>query len=158
MKINTCWGWATWKRAWQYYNPDIDFHLSIWKTEQQKRKFDIEGHACYYLQLEQNKKGIIYSWAVKWYSSWLHAGGYSLCPKQSLVRNIGHDGTGVHSVSTDKFDMETAEYIEVKDIPLVENIPVRKSIDRFYKQVYHTIPFTLKMKKAIKSFITGKEA
>ncbi len=158
LKINTCWGWATWQRAWAHFNPDTGFHLGLWKTAEQKKKFDIEGHACYYLQLEQNLQGIINSWAVKWYSSWLHAGGFSLLPKKSLVRNIGNDGTGIHSLSTNKFDMELAEYIEVKDIPLKEHMAVRKSIDDFYRQLYHTIPLSLRIKKAVKSFLTGKEA
>ncbi|HRO41260.1 MAG TPA: glycosyltransferase [Flavipsychrobacter sp.] len=158
LKINTCWGWATWKRAWKFFNPDTKFHLDLWKTEEERRKFDIEGHACYYLQLEQNNQGIINSWAVKWYSSWLNADGYSLLPKKSLVRNIGNDGTGIHSLRTDKFDMELASSIEVKKLPVQENIAVRKSIDKFYKELYHTIPLPLRIKKAVKSFLTGKEA
>jgi len=23
--LASCWGWATWQRAWQYYNPDAKF-------------------------------------------------------------------------------------------------------------------------------------
>lgn len=158
LKINTCWGWATWKRAWKYFNPDTQFHLRRWHSPEDRHKFDIEGHACYYLQLEQNSQGIINSWAVKWYASWLDAGGYSLCPKKSLVRNIGNDGTGIHSLSTNKFDMELAEGLTVQKLPVIEHLAVRKSIDRFYKELYHTIPLSLKIKKTIKSFITGKPA
>lgn len=157
VNINTCWGWATWKRAWSYYNPDVDFHLANWNTEAKKKKFDIEGHAGYYHQLEQNKQGIIKSWAVKWYGSWLYADGYSLLPVKSLVRNIGNDGTGIHSLSTGRFDMELTEYAAVRPIALCENTAVRKSIDRFYQSLY-SLPFSLRMKKAIKSLITGKEA
>jgi len=158
LKINTCWGWATWRRAWEHFNPDTDFHLNLWKTKEQRKKFDIEGHACYYQQLEQNKQGIINSWAVKWYSSWLHAGGYSLLPKKSLVRNIGNDGTGIHSLKTDMFDMDLAASVEVKRQLIQENNRVRKSIDVFYKKLYHDVPLSLRIKKVLKSLLTGKES
>ena len=29
------------------------------------------------LQLQKNEEGRIYSWAVRWYASWLRAGGFS---------------------------------------------------------------------------------
>ncbi len=156
LKVYSCWGWATWERAWKHFNPDIDFHLAQWNTPEKIDRLNLEGHADCYFQLRQNKEGIIYSWAVKWYSSWLAKGGISLFPRESLVRNIGNDATGIHSAATNAFDTKTTDYLEVARIPVAENDKVRKSIDEFYKRLYHLVPMKPRFNKLIKTLILYK--
>ncbi|MBI9062164.1 MAG: glycosyltransferase [Marinilabiliaceae bacterium] len=135
LNILTCWGWATWKRAWQYYDGDTDTHLKSFHTKAQIKKFNIEGHANYYEQLILNKIGHINSWAVKWYASWLKKGGFSLAPSYSIIKNIGLDGTGVHKDNTSLFNNKTVNQINVTQIPLIENTSIRNEINKFYKKV-----------------------
>jgi len=149
--INTfsCWGWATWARAWKFYNPNVDDHLSKLNSRAAIKKFNIEGHADYYHQLVLNKKKTIYTWAVKWYASWLFQNGFSLFPTKSLVLNIGYDNSGVHSAGKDIYVNEIADYIEVKKQPIVENLAARKAIDTFYhvnNPFVKTALFNLKIK------------
>lgn len=152
LKILSCWGWATWQRAWQHFNPDTDHHISKLDTAKKIKKFCIEGHSDAYLQLQQNRQGIINTWAVKWYASWLEAGGYALYPKTSLVQNIGNDGSGIHSNKTSVFNVSTTDYVRVFPIELKEDFGVRKSIDRFYKKIYHTLPLSFRIKKKVRQF------
>lgn len=92
----TSWGWATWKRAWDHFEPDID--TIIEKFDREKRnQFSIEGTMNFWKQLQEFKKGKNNSWAIRWYASIFLKGGLTLNPSQSLINNIGHDGTGVHS-------------------------------------------------------------
>lgn len=133
LNILSCWGWGTWKRAWEHYVHDINIHLSRLNTRRKVNKFNIEGDADFYSQLVQNREGKIYSWAVRWYASWLHNKGYSLFPYRSLVKNIGHDGSGVHCGSNSGFNSDTVNYVVVNKIPIKENIYVRKKINSFYK-------------------------
>lgn len=133
LRVLSCWGWATWSRAWEHYEPDIEAHLAAFNTPYRVRKFNIEGHADFYRQLLDNRSGRINSWAVRWYASWLRHGGLSLFPTQSLVRNIGHDGTGVHCTADHRFDTGMAESIPVRRIPRRENISVRWRINEFYR-------------------------
>ncbi|UOE48193.1 glycosyltransferase [Mucilaginibacter sp. SMC90] len=149
--INTfsCWGWATWARAWKFYNPNVDDHLSKLNYRAAIKKFNIEGHADYYNQLVLNKKKTIYTWAVKWYASWLFQNGFSLFPRKSLVLNIGYDNSGVHSAGKDIYVNEIADYIEVKKQPIVENFVARKAIDTFYHEnnpLVKTALFNFKIK------------
>ncbi len=134
VNILSCWGWGTWRRAWDKYEHDVDSHLSKLNSSAKIKKFNIEGHADFYSQLILNKEGKIFSWAVRWYASWLNSGGYSLFPKVSLVRNIGHDGSGVHCGISDTFDSYVTDYIDVCKIPILEAKSVRKEIDRYYKK------------------------
>ena len=134
LNIQSCPGWATWKRAWDLYNHDAVDHLKYFSQDKKlKKKFDIEGHAYFFKQLVLNAGPINYSWAVRWYASCLRANGLSLFPAKSLVQNIGLDGTGVHCGPTTMYDVETVDYLEINKVPIIENIKIRKSVDQFYK-------------------------
>ncbi|HRX01302.1 MAG TPA: CatB-related O-acetyltransferase [Cyclobacteriaceae bacterium] len=135
LNIQSAPGWGTWKRAWDLYNPDAVDHLRYFsQSKELKRKFDIEGHAYFFTQLERNAGPVNYSFAVRWYASCFRAGGLSLFPAKSLVRNIGLDGTGVHCKPTKMYDVEPVDYLEIYKIPIVENDEIRKSVDTFYKE------------------------
>jgi hypothetical protein len=133
LRILSCWGWATWSRAWRHYDSDIEAHLKRFNSPAGIKKFNIEGHADFHRQLLDNRSGRIRSWAVRWYASWLGKGGLSLFPTQSLVRNIGHDGTGIHCGADTRFDTSVAESIPVHRIPLKENVSLRWRINEFYR-------------------------
>ena len=60
-------GWATWKRAWQHFNPDTADHVRYW--ENNWREFDIEGEDYLSRQLIGNLNGTLKTWYIKWYSS-----------------------------------------------------------------------------------------
>ncbi|MDR6785779.1 hypothetical protein ABIE26_004752 [Pedobacter africanus] len=90
------WGWATWDRAWQHFEPNIDVLISQFD----KRKiadFSIGHKMNFWKQVKEFKNGKNNSWAIRWYASIFLKGGLTLNPSSSLINNIGHDGTGVHS-------------------------------------------------------------
>jgi hypothetical protein len=92
----TSWGWATWARAWQQFNPDVEALMKQFDSEQ-KHQFSIEGSMNFWKQMQELKAGRNNSWAIRWYASIFLKGGLTLNPAHSLVSNIGHDGSGVHS-------------------------------------------------------------
>ena len=137
LRIMACWGWGTWKRAWQYYEHDIDIHLSHFNTPKLQKKFDVEGHMKNYCQLLYNKNGMYYTWAVRWYASWLYAGGFSLFPSQSLVYNAGFDDSGEHcGASQCEYNQELLETINLDKFIVKENKSIRFAIDRSFKRMY----------------------
>jgi hypothetical protein len=104
----SCWGWATWKRAWDIL--ETDTHLLMGKfSKEMKYRFNIEGSYDYWKMLDMQRKGEIDSWAIRWYASVFLADGLSLHPSKSLTNNIGLDGTGVHCSVTDFFCVEPLE-------------------------------------------------
>lgn len=92
----TSWGWATWERAWKHFEPNIDTLINQF-DEEKKAAFAIDNTMNYWKQIQEFKSGKNNSWAIRWYASIFLMNGLTLNPSQSLVRNIGHDGTGVHS-------------------------------------------------------------
>jgi hypothetical protein len=109
-RATSCWGWATWKRAWDKFSPDADSLLiEIGRDKLRRKKFDIEGSMNYYEMLQAQAQGRIDSWAVRWYASVFLNGGLCLHPGKSQSKNIGHDCTGEHCVASDIYDVEIGE-------------------------------------------------
>lgn len=100
----TSWGWATWERAWQHFEPNIDT-LMFKFDKSAKSAFSIEHTMNFWKQMEDFKKGKNNSWAIRWYASIFLKGGLTLNPSQSLVNNIGHDGSGIHSGINDIYNV-----------------------------------------------------
>jgi len=100
----TSWGWATWDRAWKHFNPDID-NLMAQFDAKKRTQFSIDHTMNFWKQMQDFKRGKNNSWAIRWYASIFLQGGLTLNPAQSLVNNIGHDGTGVHSGINDIYNV-----------------------------------------------------
>ena len=99
----SCWGWATWKRAWKYFDSDACSLLKQIQERKLEHEFNIQGVTDYVGMLKKQIDGAIDSWAIRWYASVFVNGGLCLHPSQSLVQNIGNDGTGEHCDSNDNF-------------------------------------------------------
>lgn len=124
----TSWGWATWERAWQHFEPNIDTLIEQF-NQQKKTAFAIDNSMNFWKQMQEFKKGKNNSWAIRWYASIFLKGGLTLNPSQSLVNNIGHDGTGVHSGMNDIYNV----IINPKPI---QNFPTEiKEHDQAYKAI-----------------------
>jgi FkbM family methyltransferase len=131
-KSNTCWGWATWKRAWDKLETNPKKILFDKRISDRKYEFDIDGNYGNYEMLKRQISGQIDSWAILWYSSMFINDGLALHPKISLVENIGHDGSGVHSDYSDKFTIKRKkDFVNVVLQDAKENIYARRLIGKF---------------------------
>lgn len=101
----TSWGWATWDRAWQNFNPDIDALMKQF-DKPKINAFSIEGSMNFWKQMKEFKSGKNNSWAIRWYASIFLKGGLTLNPAKSLIQNIGHDGSGVHSNKEEMYQVQ----------------------------------------------------
>jgi hypothetical protein len=96
LRVPACWGWGTWRRAWQHYRDDAA-GLAAEIKQRDVGRFDIEGSYGYLDALERNARGEIDTWAVRWYASVFLRGGLTVYPGQSLTRNIGFVPGGTHT-------------------------------------------------------------
>ena len=127
------WGWATWGRAWKYFEPDIDKIISQFNAEK-KHRFSIEGTMNFWKQIREFKTGRNNSWAIRWYASVFLNNGLTLNPSASLVNNIGHDGSGIHSGKNNLYDV-TISNQPVTYFPevITEDREAYKAIKHFLK-------------------------
>lgn len=122
MKWADCWGWATWKRGWSLFEKDAQKLLNSIKNNNLEYKFDINGSYPYTKMLEDTIK-TNKSWAIRWYASAFLSDKLTLCPGQSLIENIGTDGTGTNYKDKDSLLDVKINYNCVN----ISNIPVKHS-------------------------------
>ncbi|HEY0897019.1 MAG TPA: sugar transferase [Sphingobacteriaceae bacterium] len=129
----TSWGWATWKRAWDHFEPDIDVLMSRF-DKKSIHEFSIGGSMDFWRQMKQFKAGKNNSWAIRWYASVFLKKGLTLNPSQSLINNIGHDNTGVHSGLNDMYQVSVRQS-RITRFPAViqEDIRAYQAIRHFLK-------------------------
>ncbi|MCX6181180.1 MAG: glycosyltransferase [Bacteroidetes bacterium] len=131
------WGWATWKRAWDHLSLDVDQHIEKIKRDKLEYRFNVDDGMDFLSHLEANKSGALNTWAVKWYASLFLSGGLCLYPKKSLVRNLGHDGSGENCLDQRNFfNMQPlGNKIAVKKIAMKENLKARKIFSNFFRKM-----------------------
>lgn len=135
LRLATCWGWATWRDAWDKFNPDGNALRDQIHQKGLVRSFNLDGAANYDRMLCDQIAGRNNSWAIRWYASMLLNNGFGLHPRFSLVQNGGFDGTGEHCTELRDFDTDLATApLEVRLIAAEEYELARKAIRHFYQQ------------------------
>jgi hypothetical protein len=129
-----CWGWATWERAWRYFEPDGTKLLRELLDRRLETVFDLDGAYGFTQMLRDQISGRNDSWAVRWHASCFLRGKLTLYPRRSLVYNFGHDGSGTHGGSTRIFDAQiTDSRVVVSSIDTVECEPARTAFAEFMR-------------------------
>jgi hypothetical protein len=109
-RVPASWGWGTWDRAWRHFEHDSDRLLASLQDERTQYEFNLQGAYPYYTQLQLQASGQLDVWGVRWYASMFAKKGLCLYPAQSLVQNIGMDGSGVHCGRSQAFDVHLSRH------------------------------------------------
>lgn len=141
----TCWGWATWQRAWNNLITDAnEIKQKILQVENGVFHFNIEDAYPFFTQLQLNINNELITWAVKWYGSIFINNALSLHPNHSLTNNFGFDETGINCEKSSYFTWPVlAKTIKVKAIPLFENELSREILKPFFNPWLYTQKLTL---------------
>jgi len=128
LRQGSSWGWATWKRAWELFEPDS---VKLLRELEERGLMDAlnfhSGITIFSGMLTAQAQGKIDSWAIRAYVSWFLKGKLHYFPPVSLTFNIGHDGSGRHCGKTNAFNVPLAlEEIPVKRQPIVEDAAYAK--------------------------------
>jgi len=132
-----CWGWATWRRAWQAYDGKIsgwpEFKTSSrWKTE-----FLPEEKQFWEPLFDRVHHGDINSWAYRWLATvWIHD-GLVLTPPVNLVSNIGFGDDGTHCRAKTPLSNYPTKPLSAWSLP--QKLKRNKRFDRktFFKFFYN---------------------
>lgn len=113
-----CWGWATWKRAWE----NMDFNLSFMEDDYSmrcvERKYPFynkarqEGRE----RLEKLKRGEkLTSWTMQYGMAMALQSRMAIVPKMNLITNIGLTADSEHAVNNlRKLDHKTRAYFNAE--------------------------------------------
>lgn len=134
-RVPLCWGWATWARSWKFFEKDLNVLQCF--TNKQKFQFNIENsYSKFWEQLELNRSGSLNSWFIFWYASVFLQNGLCLYPSQSLVENIGHDGSGMNCGVNNLFHVTlSGQPIAIQNIPIAETEAVFNAHKNYFKKI-----------------------
>lgn len=124
-KYNHLWGWATWRRAWQYYKGDISFWPEWSKSDKWQNHTPDKVERNYWERtFERVRAAEIDTWCYSWTCSVWYKNGLTATPNVNLVSNIGFGPDATHTKENDK-----ASIIPSKEIGVIKhpNIVQRNS-------------------------------
>lgn len=117
LPILSPWGWGTWWRAWQHFDAEATGFKALLKDANLRRKFDLDGCIRHFQLMESYFAGHIDSWAMRWYLTIFMREALAVFPGQSLVKNIGFDGSGKNCSVDHGRPMDRLATVPVRDFP-----------------------------------------
>lgn len=146
------WGWATWRRAWQHY----DVQMQLWSGVRDSGLLDeilTSKRAVDYWKktFQSTYDGYVDTWDFQWiFASWLQ-NGLTIIPNVNLISNIGFSPFGsTNTTTTDSpyASMPTAEMMFPLQHPatLVRNVEA----DKFTQDTLYNPSWLTRAKAKIK--------
>lgn len=145
------WGWASWSRAWKYY----DTNIILWSNNDVRRKIkSLLGNKLYKLfsygfNLVYNNQ--LDTWDYQWGFCRLIQSGLTIIPSLNLIKNIGFSDAGTHT-AINPFEATIGVY--EMEFPLKHPASVLVDMDyvdydyfgskKSYYRIVHHIPYSLK--------------
>lgn len=126
LPFTTSWGWATWARAWKFFDEDVTGWERLEQDASLRRRFNLGGSFDCYDMLKLQLAGKIDSWAIRWYWSVFINNGLVLYPPRTLVNNEGFDGSGTHGWRSARRVMHQSE-----GDSLISDLPEVVEVDNF---------------------------
>jgi hypothetical protein len=128
-----CWGWATWKDRWCFFEKDTSKLIREFAKDDIYR-FNLDNSENFWSQVIGNNKGRINTWAIYWYATIFKNNGLCLNPVVSFVKNIGFDGSGTHcgKENNKSVPLNTSAALKFPE-EIEENNSIVLSIMRYYK-------------------------
>ena len=99
-RYNHCWGWASWRRCWQFYDPYIKNWPKIKKEKVLNNIFAKKHEIQFWEKTFDNiyYRSIPDTWDYQWsYTCFLNS-GLTIIPNINLVNNIGYDQEATHTI------------------------------------------------------------
>jgi hypothetical protein len=99
------WGWATWRRSWKFYDPEILFWPGLKKASYLTRLFSSRRIQKYWTIIFDNVYNGAHttSWDYQWTASVFRQGGLTATPNVNLVTNIGFGVESTHTVNPSSY-------------------------------------------------------
>ena len=150
------WGWATWKRAWEYY----DFKMKEYEHISNKNYLSQYFNSIYEYEYKKwvfdktFNQNMLSTWDYQWEFAMLIQSGLKIIPKKNMVLNIGFGNDATHTTGTNKLVLN--QTIEKMDFPLTH--PDFMMVDGRYDQAFLNSFFTtnnFKMKSNLKRIVNS---
>ena len=96
-KYAACWGWATWRRAWNNMDLNMDFRKSRLRDVLANRGYMGKDCRRWLYQIREIDTNHVSAWDWQWFFSLASQNQLCIFPQVNLVSNIGDDGEATHT-------------------------------------------------------------
>jgi hypothetical protein len=127
------WGQATWKTAWKKFKQDNTLMNRINTNPDFRHKVERAGNDLIPM-LHQEINDEVDSVGVWWSLTLIRHEGVSINPVDSKVQNIGIDGTGVHSGSSNHYDVDVDPGADFQGIAFPPCVKVNETLNSRYNR------------------------
>jgi hypothetical protein len=121
-RIPMSWGFGVWRRSWRYFRKDVSDARSFFASPQSDEICRLLPH--FKGSMEKVIEGKVKSFVYRWCYVINQRDGYCISPYESLIRNIGCDGTGFN-YNSDRVTIYDVELREEKHLLFSPSQPVR---------------------------------
>jgi hypothetical protein len=94
-----CWGWGTWRRAWNHFTPSVE--QFTYEDAYQILKGYYPSNAALKprnTQFYQFKQGQLNNWDFQWNMACFSQNGLCIVPEKNLIKNIGFGNDATHTI------------------------------------------------------------
>ena len=130
-KLNTTWGWATWRRAWQKFDYNLESYIEFKQKGKIKEFYKDKGISKWmekYLDKTFNKEDNI--WSINWAFSILKNSGLCITPNINLIENIGFDKQSTSGKTEIFNEWQETKSFEIQSITHPREIEHNLKLDR----------------------------
>ena len=132
---NLSYGWGVWKDRWDSVDwEQVEGESSIEKTSEAMNAF-AKGGADLPVMMDKQLRGETDSWAIFFSYAHFCQGRYSILPRNSYVKPIGLDGSGVHCRPSPLGILSTTRYA-VSEPVFPEHLEVDEDMQRRFRKYY----------------------
>lgn len=96
-RYKSCWGWGTWKRAWQNMDLEMNWRKDSMRDIICNSGYYARGNNKWYHQLKCIDEDYVSAWDWQWYFSLAAQNQLCVYPSVNLVSNIGDDANATHT-------------------------------------------------------------
>ncbi len=147
------WGWATWKRAWEKYDVEMNNYEYFRENRLIDNVFNDEKIKNYWLNcFDLVYNGKIDTWDYIWVYTLFINNGLSVIPNVNLVSNIGFGIPEASHTQEDNPRFSRIDTMPIDEIMHPEYIFADKEADRYhFERVFENAPPKKNLKKRIKT-------
>lgn len=146
-------GWATWSDRWAQVDWSASGIARLQRDRALRRQFNRAG-SDRYGRLRHQLAGRIDSWSIRFGLWQFLAGMYTIYPTRNRIRNIGYDGTGVHSGTG------TPKNAEIPDRELAYSLERVDEDPRISAEFHRTYsgPLPLRIARSVRELLSDLRA
>lgn len=132
------WGWATWRRAWQLFDPNLSSWLKLRDSNWLRNLLGSQSRAEYWAEIFDLTYNGFNSWGWAWTFTCFVNQGLSIISNQNLISNVGFGADAAHTT----WDIDEIANLPTQSISFPLKHPNSITINNEAETVIDKIRFT----------------